>query len=241
LGIGGFTIADPDVFDVPNFNRQYGANLTTLGRNKAETMAEMALDVNPKLKIRVLPAPITQGNMNEFLDGADVFVDGVDFFAIHPRRLLFRRAAELGIWAVTSGPVGFSAAWLSFDPNGMAFDDYFDLRDDMGLVDQLCSFAVGLTPKATHLAYLDLSAVDIASGAAPSTGLACQLATGVLAAEVLRIRTNPTAVRAAPHFSQFDPWRLKLRTGRLRRGNRSAWQRLKRRLLKRQLKRRGIY
>src|SRR5688572_3034414 len=34
LGIGKFTIADPDVFDVPNFNRQYGATISNLGRNK---------------------------------------------------------------------------------------------------------------------------------------------------------------------------------------------------------------
>ena len=47
LGIGKFTIADPDVFEVANFNRQYGATISNVGRNKAEAMAEAALDINP--------------------------------------------------------------------------------------------------------------------------------------------------------------------------------------------------
>src|SRR5207248_4307002 len=35
LGIGAFHIADPDTFELANFNRQYGANTQTLGRSKA--------------------------------------------------------------------------------------------------------------------------------------------------------------------------------------------------------------
>ena len=42
LGIGRFTIADPDAFEPVNFNRQYGATLRGLGRSKAEVMAEEA-------------------------------------------------------------------------------------------------------------------------------------------------------------------------------------------------------
>ena len=38
LGIGAFTIADFDVFEVENFNRQAGAMLSTVGREKARVM-----------------------------------------------------------------------------------------------------------------------------------------------------------------------------------------------------------
>ena len=101
LGIGKFTIADPDVFEVANFNRQYGATISNLGRNKAEAMAETALDINPELDLRVMPEAVDEANVDEFLEGADLFVDGLDFFAIEARRLVFRRAAERGIWAIT--------------------------------------------------------------------------------------------------------------------------------------------
>src|SRR6516162_5311915 len=39
LGIGRFTIADPDVFEISNTNRQYGAASSTLSSPKADVMA----------------------------------------------------------------------------------------------------------------------------------------------------------------------------------------------------------
>ena len=132
LGIGSFHIADPDDFELANFNRQYGATVRSLGRGKAEVMAEEARAINPELQICASsPRPITPANVGEFLDGVDVLVDGIDFFAIDARRLVFREARRRGIWAITAGPIGFSAAWLVFSPTGMSFDDYFDLDDGM--------------------------------------------------------------------------------------------------------------
>src|SRR5215831_15036049 len=43
LGIGAFTIADLDNFELVNFNRQAGANINTLDRPKTEVLSEMAL------------------------------------------------------------------------------------------------------------------------------------------------------------------------------------------------------
>ena len=43
MGIGAFHLADPDRYDVPNLHRQLGATLDTLGRPKAEVMAEQVL------------------------------------------------------------------------------------------------------------------------------------------------------------------------------------------------------
>lgn len=233
LGIGKFTIADPDVFEVANFNRQYGATVSNLGRNKADAMAQIARDINPEIDLSVMPEAVDGRNVDQFLDGADLFVDGLDFFAIEARRIVFRRAAEKGIWAITAGPVGFSTAWLTFDPDGMTFDRYFDLNDSMNRVDQLIAFAVGLTPGATHLSYMDLSQVDISEKAAPSASLACQLASGVSCAEVIRVLLKGPTVHPVPRYAQFDSWRQKLRTGNLPRGNRALRQRLKRCFLKR--------
>src|SRR6516225_411029 len=42
LGIGAFNIADPDRFELANFNRQYGANLRSLGQRKVQVMAREA-------------------------------------------------------------------------------------------------------------------------------------------------------------------------------------------------------
>src|ERR1700744_2214222 len=51
MGIGAFHIADFDHFSVANFNRQMGATIATIDRPKAEVMEEMALAINPELRI----------------------------------------------------------------------------------------------------------------------------------------------------------------------------------------------
>jgi molybdopterin/thiamine biosynthesis adenylyltransferase len=235
LGIGAFHIADPDRFELANFNRQHGATLRSLGQSKAWTMEDEALAINPELEMRVFAEAITEDNVGDFLDGVDVLVDGIDFFALETRRLLFREARRRGIWAVTAGPLGFSTAWLVFDPSGMSFDDYFDLRDGQSRVEQLIAFAVGLAPRGTHLGYLDLGQVDLRRRCGPSAGLACQLCAGVAAAEVVKLLLGRGPVRAAPCYFQFDAYRQVLRRGCLRGGNRHPWQRLKRWWLRRQL------
>lgn len=233
LGVGRFSIADPDAFETVNFNRQYGATLRGLGRTKTDVMVEEARSVNPELDMRVFEEAITEANVQNFLNEVDVLVDGIDFFSIDARRVVFREARRRGIWAVTAGPIGLSTAWLTFAPDGMSFDRYFDLSDEMDLLDQLVAFAVGLTPRATHLGYLDLSRVDPQTGASPSVGLACHLASGVAATESLKILLGRGGVRAVPHYFQFDAYRRILRRGRLWLGNRHPWQRLKRYYLRR--------
>jgi molybdopterin/thiamine biosynthesis adenylyltransferase len=235
LGIGRFAIADPDRFEIANFNRQYGATAAALGRPKAEVMAEVARSINPEADVRVWPEAISPQNVAAFLEGVDVFLDGIDFFNIEARRLLFRETRARGIWSLTAGPIGFSTVWLLFDPRGMSFDDYFDLHDPMDRLDQLVAFAVGLTPRATHLRYFDLNQVDFRSGAAPSSGLACQLASGVAAAEVVKILLGRKPLRPVPCYAQFDAYRGILRRGRLLLANRGPLQRLKRFVLRRRM------
>jgi hypothetical protein len=70
-----------------------------------------------------------------FLDAIDLLVDGVDFFALDVRRLLFREARRRGIVAVTAGPVGLSTSWLTSSPTGMIFDDDFDFASCLNTLD----------------------------------------------------------------------------------------------------------
>lgn len=231
LGIGKFTIADPDRFEVANVNRQCGATMANLGRNKAEAMAEVALGINPELDLTVMPEAVDTGNVNDFLSGADVFVDGLDFFAIDARRLVFRSAAERGMWAITAGPIGFSTAWLTFDPAGLSFDEYFDFRPGMTPLEEAIAFGIGLAPRATHRHYIDFSQVDVERHRGPSASLACELAAGVTAAETLKVLLGRGVLRPAPCFAQFDAYRQRTEFGRLRFGNRGPLQRLKRKWL----------
>jgi molybdopterin/thiamine biosynthesis adenylyltransferase len=198
-------------------------------------MADVATSINPYVDLTVFPSRITPANVGHFLDGAEVVVDGIDFFEIEARRLLHQEARRRGLWVVGAGPLGFSTAWIAFSPTGMTFDEYFDLREGMSRSQKLVAYAVGMAPRATHLSYFDTSQVDFESGAAPSAGLACQLASGVVACEVLRLLTGRRPPLAAPWSFQFDAYRGVLRRCHLRRGNRALVQRLKRWVLARRL------
>lgn len=228
LGVGRFAIADLDRFELANFNRQYGARVDTLGRPKVEVMADEVRRINPEVELSVFPDGVSRASAGRFLQDADLLLDGIDYFAVAMRRVLYRAAAERGIPAVMAGPVGCSAAWLVFDPRGMSFDRYFDLADGQDELEQLASFAVGLAPAGLHVPYLDLTRVNLAEQYGPSVGLACELCAGVAAAEALKLLLGRGRVRTVPHYAQFDAYRGKLSRGRLWGGNRHPLQRLKR-------------
>lgn len=227
-GVTKFHLADFDTFAPVNVNRQFGARVPDFGRPKLEVMAEEALSVNPYLEIREFPEGINDANMDDFLDGIDVVLDGLDFFNFDIRRLLFNRAREKGIYVITAGPLGFSAAMLIFSPHaGMGFDEYFNIRDNMPEEDKYLSFAMGLAPKATQIKYMDLSSVNLKSKAGPSLNIACQLCSAMAATEAVRIILKRGKIRPVPFYFQFDPYSQKYHRGRLRMGNRNPVQRVK--------------
>lgn len=228
LGVGRFTIADPDRFEVANTNRQYGATASTLDQSKVSVMAEVARQINPEVDLRTFTDPIGSDNVGDFLRDADLFVDGIDAFEVDARRVIFRQAATQGIYAVTAGPIGFGTAWLIFDPKGMSFDRYFDLSDRMEQIEKVSAFLVGVAPILISRAYMDLSYLSAGKRQGPSAGLACQLAAGVVGAEALKIFLKRGRLRCAPGYHQFDPYVGRLIVGTLRGGNRHPLQRLKR-------------
>ncbi len=210
LGINAFHIADFDRFEIQNFNRQVGATLSTLDQPKAETLANMALDINPELDIKIFSNGIDAHNLPEFLAGTDLYVDGLDFFAFDARQSTFAACANQGIPAITAAPLGMGAALLTFMPGKMSFDDYF-LWGDHTEDEKALRFLLGLAPAGLHFGYLaDPSAVNLAERRGPSTIMACQLCAGIAATEALKILLKRGKVWAAPYSLQFDAYHNKL-------------------------------
>src|SRR2546421_61927 len=125
LGIGAFNIADFDRFELANFNRQAGATLKTIGRAKTAVLEEIVRDINPELDLRVLPEAVAAHNVEAFLRGADVYVDGLDFFAFEARKSVFATCAARRIPAITVAPLGMGASLVNFMPGKMTFEQYF--------------------------------------------------------------------------------------------------------------------
>jgi molybdopterin/thiamine biosynthesis adenylyltransferase len=234
LGVGRFHLAEFDTFDLVNFNRQVGASLSSLGRPKLDVMVAMARDINPTLELVNFSEGVNESNVDAFLTDADLFVDGLDFFAIAARQLVFAQCARRGIPATTVAPIGMGAALLNFMPGKMSFADYFGL-DEGTEEEKPLRFLIGLAPTMLHRRYLvDPSAVDLASGRGPSTAMACQICAGVAATEALKILLGRGRVLAAPHGVHFDAYRNKLRSTWRPGGHRHPLQRTLFRLARRQ-------
>ena len=210
LGIGRFHLSDFDVFDLPNMNRQAGAHMKTLGRAKIDVLGEMAREINPDIELGLFPNGVNTANIDPFLSGIDVYVDGLDFFAFDARALVFEEARRRGIPAVTVAPLGMGAALLNFLPDGMSFESYFRWQGCSEL-EKALRFMLGLAPQGLHRGYLvDRSAVDLAGRRGPSTPMACELCAGIAATETLKLLLKRGKVWAAPYGMQFDAFQNKM-------------------------------
>lgn len=235
LGVGRFTIADFDRFELANFNRQAGATVSTLQRPKIDVMAELALDINPTLQIRRFPRGVQPGDVDDFLDGADVCLDGLDFFALDVREALFARCAARGLPATTVAPLGLGAALLNFVPGGMSFEQYFGLagHDE---AERALRFLVGLSPAMLQMRYLvDPTRVDLAARRGPSTIVAVQLCSAIAATQVLKFVLGRGAIVAAPHGLHWDAYRNRLVHNWRPGGHRHPLQRAMRAMARRRL------
>ncbi len=236
LGISRFNIADLDHFELANFNRQTGATMSTLGRPKVQTLADLAKDINPECDLQLFPEGVNATNLSRFFENVDLYVDGLDAFAFEAREMVFAYCADHDIPATTVAPLGMSAALMNFLPGGMTFEEYFQLSGRSN-AEKAIRFLVGFAPSLLHRHYLvDRSRVNLADGRGPSTGLSCMLCAGVAAAEALKILLGRGKVWAAPHAIQFDGFRNQLAHTWRPGGNRHPLNRLAIAIAERQLR-----
>ena len=191
LGVGKFHLADFDTYDIANFNRQVGAMMSTRGKAKVEVIADMVRDINPEAEITIFPHGVDAASLPAFLDGVDLYVDGLDFFVFDIRQKTFAACAERGVPSTTVAPLGMGAAVLNFLPGQMTFEEYFQWGDRPEN-EKAIRFLVGLSPAGLHRSYLvDPSAVNFAERAT----------------QARKILLKRGKVLAAPHALQFDPFR----------------------------------
>jgi molybdopterin/thiamine biosynthesis adenylyltransferase len=233
MGIGRFHLADPDTFELVNFNRQSGATVPNIGRLKTEVARETILAINPEADVQTFEAGVSVENIDSFLEGVDVVVDSLDFYCFAERLLLYREARARGIWVLTSPPLGFGFTLLIYDPKGMKYEDYFGFHDGMTERDRAIAQIAGIAPKPFMLKYMDRSRPDVEGRRLPSVGAAPFMIAGVVAAEVTRILTGKGRPMAVPTIYQFDALLHRFRKRTYRWGMRGPLQRVKRILLDR--------
>ena len=80
-GIGRLGIADPDVVDVSNLQRQIIHFTSDIGKKKVDSARRKLLDINPRIGIDVFPERLKAANAGEIVKDYDIVVDGSDNYA----------------------------------------------------------------------------------------------------------------------------------------------------------------
>jgi tRNA A37 threonylcarbamoyladenosine dehydratase len=100
-GVGEMTIVDGDLIQHTNRNRQIPALASTVGHMKANVMGQRLLDINPELKLHVIPEYIREERMLEILEQKfDYVVDAID--TLSPKIFLIYKTLQKGHRLVSS-------------------------------------------------------------------------------------------------------------------------------------------
>lgn len=209
LGFENFVIADPDIFEIANMNRQAGANIHTAGRNKCEVMKEMALSINPNCKIDTITEGFGEQTLERFFKNTSIVIDALDLLRMDLHQLLHDQAQKHDIYSICGGaPFGYGAALTAFGPETISFNECFNMGYDDKPTDKIKKFFKGMTSAGFPQAYLSDELLTIPnkleeiwiSSVSPSLYLATAMATSEVLYTVIG-RRKPTLV---PNLIQLD-------------------------------------
>jgi molybdopterin/thiamine biosynthesis adenylyltransferase len=103
-GVENFILIEPDNYEHSNMNRQVCCFDETLGRNKAEVVAEHIKRINPSANIVTYPKMMNHAEIEELIKNADIVFPAADDFAFSI--IVFRAARRLNKPALFIIPAG---------------------------------------------------------------------------------------------------------------------------------------
>lgn len=143
-GVGRLVIADNDRVDLTNLQRQIGHRTASIGSNKAMSLRESVLAVNPKVEVEAHMARLAGAALAAAVAQADVVVDCSDNFAT--RHALNRAAVQSSRPLVSGAAIGFAGQVAVFDPREESSPCYQCLFPETPEEETRCSEAGVLSP-----------------------------------------------------------------------------------------------
>lgn len=199
-GVTRFRLAENGIFDPPDMNRQAAAFGTTMDRPKLDVYMELARSINPDLEMIPYPDGVNAGNLNEFFDGAHVYVGVIDVEKGEDvKRMTPAMQERHHIPVFTCGAVGFGAIMVNFAPDGMKGDEFWAIA-------QKGDSEGGLLPSVMQRNFcgpvIERVKQGLAAGVVPTTAIGGLAANVLLANEVLAYLLADTGImERAPVFA----------------------------------------
>ncbi len=123
-GLGRLSVIDDDQVELSNLHRQVIHRYAGVGNSKAESAAAALRSLNPLVEVRSYRERLQEHNIDRFLEGVDLVVDGSDNF--QTRYLISAAAARAGIAHVWAAILGFDAQLSVFwAGRGPVYEDLY--------------------------------------------------------------------------------------------------------------------
>lgn len=137
LGVRHIKLADPDVFDTTNINRQLGAEVANLGKNKATVVGEYVHRITGDATIEIYPDGVQRHNADDFVSGCDLIFDQTDFYLTTERYALHRafRNNPRPRCILASCVWAWGANVYKFDRNVLLYDEQLGIPENKTLSD----------------------------------------------------------------------------------------------------------
>ena len=113
-GVGHLHIADGDVVDLTNLQRQIGHTTHRVGHNKAISLAQNVHALNPEIEVIAIESRLHGAALMDAVTRVDVVVDASDNF--ETRHAINRACFSAGKTLVSGSAIGFSGQLAVFDP-----------------------------------------------------------------------------------------------------------------------------
>jgi adenylyltransferase/sulfurtransferase len=113
-GVGELVLADGDVVELSNLQRQIAHSEADIGRNKAQSAAESIHCLNPLVSTRVIGQMLDEGDMAGLVADMDLVVDATDNYPV--RFALNRACIAAGVPLVSGAAVRSEGQVAVFDP-----------------------------------------------------------------------------------------------------------------------------
>lgn len=174
---GEIRLADPEVFEIENINRQTACTRETLGRNKAEAVGELLKRINPDINLRVYNEGVTQENVVDFVQGATLVVDETAYERHELAVMLGRACAPRGIPITMGMNIGFGGIVTTMHPDGIPFEKQLGFKPNQS-IEEIAAQHVPVSRWAPYLPYKygDFRVLsEVAEGRKPAPSVASGL------------------------------------------------------------------
>ena len=199
-GIGHLKIADPDVYEPNNLNRQYGAGVSTLGKKKVDVISDILGDINPEISVQTYAEGVTDENLEDILCGVNVVIDAIEYSSSADKWMLYKKSRENGLYVLSSPISGFGSTIFCFDPKGPAVEEIFGFTDK-NIHDYRIPSKVLMGMKFDYVPQDYFKRIE--TGFIPSNAVSVAVASAVVTVDVIKILISEERKKTPMFCSEF--------------------------------------